>query len=196
MKKNINILLICLVITSCSTSKSVSYLKKGVSSEIDNNIEETTTKINILDLGAKSTLPSLNEWKKDRDDFILKIEDYLDKNSLIRVKSRKTNNGITIAGTAIGVGGGVYGLVSENQDITTNITSMLVGGLTTVVSTLDLEKKEERGDNCNEFLNIILLDFKYRWSDIMYPNTENELKLYLKEKNQIMERIKKMKCFS
>ena len=195
MKKIILLSVLSIFLLSCSSTNSIRGIKKVNEKEINKNLEEYSEVKDSISKGEK-ILPSKEEWLADRNEFTNKIQEYLDDNKEIKDKSRKTNNFLTISGTGIGVLGGLYGFTNDNEEVITSLSSIVVGGLTTVISTLNLKKRQERAESCNDFLNIILLDFKFKWGEVAYPRTEDELKNYITAKDEIINRIKEMKCFN
>lgn len=177
-----------LLLSNCTSVKKLKMNSNKILLKYDKALGDSL-KVSIL------TIPTCDIWNKDRDDFIMMIEDYKAKNEIVRTKSNNTATGFTITGTVIGVGGGVYGLFSNTEPKGAAITSLITGALTGLFGSLNLQKKSERASTCSDFLNVILLDFRAYWGVARCPSNENEFKTYLTAKDEIIERLKGMKCF-
>ncbi len=180
---------------SCVSKKSYRSITKATKMEILNYESVLLDSIAILASTGEAPLPPFERWQADRNSFIAMIKDYERKNELIRRKAGKTNTGFVISGSVIGLGGGIYGLVSENEPKGAAVTSLISGALTALVASLNLQRKSERAYQCSEFLQSILLDYEAYWGDIRYPSSQEDLIEYLKSKDDIINRLKEMKCF-
>ena len=132
---------------------------------------------------------------KDLDEFVKMIEEYKMKNEVAGKRANRTSIGFTVSGTIIGVGGGIYGLFSNSEPKGAAVTSIVAGALTGLVGSLNIQKKAERANSCDDFLNIILLDYKAYWGPARCPRNEAEFQTYLESKNDIINKLKEMKCF-
>jgi hypothetical protein len=179
-------------------------LSKGNSQEATSRFSKSVGNEMILDYSSMLkdsletpalTIPTNVVWEKDRNDFVSMIEAFIFKNESIRKKSSNSYTGFTIAGTVVGVGGGIYGLFSNSEPKGAAFTSLIVGALTGLLGTLNLQKKTERAFACSDYLQGIIMDFKIYWGVARCPGTQDELKTYLKAKDQIIASLKNMKCY-
>jgi hypothetical protein len=190
--KIIGALLFIVLSSSCSINKSLVNLQNNTLMNYQDTLKVTVSKI---DSGIENKIPSCEIWNIDRNDFILMIKDYKDKNEIIRKKSHRAGNFFTIAGTTLGVGGGIYGLFSDSEPKGAAVTSLITGALTGLVGSLNLEKKAERANTCSDFLDGMMLDFAARWGAARCPRNEFEFKAYLSAKDAIIESLKSMRCY-
>lgn len=192
LKITIVLIAICFL-TSCSVNRSsiVGLQNKSLLAYQRSLI----TEIKKIDNNDDVKVPTCEIWNTDRTDFIVMIKEYKDKNEEVRKKSAKTNSFFVITGTAVGVGGGIYGLFSNGDTKGTAVTSLIAGSLTGLVGSLNLEKKAERANTCSDFLDGMMLDFGARWGVARCPRNEEEFKAYLSAKDAIIESLKSMKCY-
>lgn len=148
-----------------------------------------------IDSTKNVDIPSCGVWLDDKRQFVEMIKEYKAQNETLRKKSNKWKNTFIVSGAIIGLGGGIYGLLSQSEPKGAAITSLVSGSLTGILGSLNIENKGLRSKVCSEFLNGILLDYDVFWGPTRCPNNANELRIYLKSKDDIIESLKSMKCY-
>lgn len=142
-------------------------------------------------------IPSLSEWKTDRDAMLKYLNDKKGQNELISKKAKRSSTFFVIGGTAAGLGGGIYGLTANNEDSASKaagITSLVTGALTTVLATLKSQEVSERSDICSSFIETQIAKFKLLWTDANYPNDTEKYKSYLEDKKEAIDALTQSKC--
>ncbi|WP_278021081.1 hypothetical protein [Flavobacterium ginsengisoli] len=98
--------------SSCSPTKSFTNNQNSILLDYQKSLKTEIT--NLTNNNLVSTR-DCKIWEKDRNDFILMVKEYKDKNEIVRKKSNKAGTAFVITGTVVGVGGGIYGLFSDGD---------------------------------------------------------------------------------
>lgn len=176
-----------LFIAFCSLSCAAP--KAGLHTQYYDSLNTSVTR------AVPAPLPSLQVWTADKDQFLKIINDYKITNEERRVRLNNAAGAFIIGGTGIGLGGGVYGLFTEDEPKGAALTSMVAGALTGIAASLNVYKRAERAKVCANFLNEVYADFGGWWGPVMHPQTDDDLKKYLQAKKDILDQLKVMKCY-
>lgn len=138
------------------------------------------------------TTPTCEEFGQIVRTKIAQIDVILMQHEAPLKKNKKWANGLTIGGSVVGLGGGLYGVFSNNEQKGAAVTSLLSGTVTGLVAVFS-SKNNDRMSECIQYLNETKFRYTTKWS--VCPKTPEEWKIFNDEQDQISNKLKDLGCF-
>ena len=184
MKQFLGLLFISITLAACGTSKLQVVRSRYVEKK---RVEDYTSKIakntsTTIRLHATDGTPAGNgefisdeTWRAVLDDYTKKIKNLQEANLNEYNKVNQSLNILTYSGTGLGVIGGVYGISSPNDNQTvSSITSIIGGGLTTIIANVKLQERKTKRTQCDQSLSDAALVID-QYSILTKPANDAEL---------------------
>ncbi|MEM6342671.1 MAG: hypothetical protein AAF927_02280 [Bacteroidota bacterium] len=131
-------------------------------------------------------------WKADLDDFINEFKEDIEQLNEQAKKKKNTSTILTVVGTAVGVSGAATGVIAPDSETkVAEITSLVTGGITTVMGTISSGEKSEKLSDCAKEVDQALNEFVAKWPITSAPKNCEQNEEYRLDRIELTQKIGK-----
>ena len=163
-------------------------LLSGCSAATSGRVEPLTVTVPVGDREA---------FIENRNAFVSRMQEPSEAQVPKGEEASKQFSRLTLAGVGIGLFGGLFGLVSTNDDTISRVAqggSLIAGAISGWIGFKNYEKTATTGEKCDTFTRSARNAFSTRWEDDDFPETPAEADAFEKDKDDMMTQVNAI-CF-